>query len=475
MIPYIIQQGDTLGQLAINNKTDIPTLQSLNSQITDPNKIIAGATLNLPDIKPTATAIGQNQAIVSSDLARNQFDKDLETLPKIEGQFQTAKPEIKTEGEEVKPAGAITFKSANPAFQSIIDQTNELISGLKTELSPEIKQRLNTINDFQTQKAMAVANAREAADEKDAAKLNESLEKAKEAETAQKSAMEVLRAELKTARESMITALTPTEKEIELRTKLNTLRTERQLLPLELRQEGITAAGIAGRQVEDERVRAIQESNLLAEIGLEQEARKIKELTYDKQAEYIFKDIELQQKIDDKLKEDAKEIIKNAKELKKDSLVSLSSILKSFEGLAWEDMDAETQAELIDTAKTQSISLNLLTAALKNAKQQRVFDNALKTKQEARLSKEKEKEKEVKLTPENKRDLAGAGYTPQDINDIERSVNDFGIKATLKAIDDENKRAIVAEKYNAQIILDEIENEIEEIKPKTAKWWQFWK
>lgn len=486
IIPQYISGTDTgtLSGIARQYKTDIPTLQRLNPQITDINQIQAGATFNIPDVKKT-TDISSSQIINSSDLARNQFNKDLETLPKIEGEF-TSQPlpekpagEVKTEQPVIKPE--ITIKSSNLAFQSIIDQTNETLRQFKEQggtLTPELTQQLSQINSFQAQKTMAVANAREAADIKDATKLNEELTKAKEIDTATKTAIDTLRENLKTARESYISALKPTEAETELKRKLNTLRTERKLLPLELRREGISAAGIAGRQVEDERVRAIQEGNLLMEIGLEQEARQFATTAKEKQVDWISKDIELQTKIDDKIKEDAKNVLKDARELRKDSLSAMSDILskEGLGGLAWEDLDTQSQADLIETAKQFNIPLNLLTRAMANVKQQKVFDNALKTTQEARLGKEKEKDKEVKLTPENKRDLAGAGYTPQDISDIERSVNDFGIKATLKAIDDENKRAIVAEKYNAQIILDEIESEIEAAKPKSAKkWYEFWK
>lgn len=81
------------------------------------------------------------------------------------------------------------------------------------------------------------------------------------------------------------------------------------------------------------------------------------------------------------------------------------------------------------------------------------------------------------LTPENRRDLSGAGFGSNEISDIERSVNDFGIKATLSAIDDENKRRAVAKQYNASAVLDEVEIEKEaETKLATTKrWWQFWK
>jgi len=52
---YIIKSGDTLTSIATTNKTTVQQLMSLNPQITDPNKIYAGASLNLPTTTPAPT------------------------------------------------------------------------------------------------------------------------------------------------------------------------------------------------------------------------------------------------------------------------------------------------------------------------------------------------------------------------------------------------------------------------------------
>ena len=149
-------------------------------------------------------------------------------------------------------------------------------------------------------------------------------------------------------------------------------------MPMELRQEGISAAGIGGRIIEDERTRAIQESNLLAEIGLEQDARKMKSESLEKQAGFIKDDIALQNKIQQQLTDQENKVLEQARNLRKDSLSAFSDILKSFEGLAWTDLDPQSQTDLSDTAKQFNIPLNLLTDAMSNSKRQRVFDNAIK-------------------------------------------------------------------------------------------------
>lgn len=53
-----IQKGDTLGQIAVNNHTTVQALQAANkTTITDPNLIIAGAKLNIPDAVAGAAAV----------------------------------------------------------------------------------------------------------------------------------------------------------------------------------------------------------------------------------------------------------------------------------------------------------------------------------------------------------------------------------------------------------------------------------
>jgi len=51
-----IQQGDTLSQIAQANNTSVDALMAANPQITDPNMIIAGESLNIPSVSAGGTA-----------------------------------------------------------------------------------------------------------------------------------------------------------------------------------------------------------------------------------------------------------------------------------------------------------------------------------------------------------------------------------------------------------------------------------
>lgn len=381
-----IPQGATLSGIAQQKGTTVRELMRLNPQIQDPNIIKAGAFLNLPEtLSPTPT--DPTGVIVSSEGPRNQFNQDVASLQKTEGQFVVqptgldGKPPKEGTVPPPKPEGAITIKSDNPAFQSIIDQTNEMIRKAKesgTALPPSINTLIQQIQDFGMSKTSAIADARTAADAKDAQTLNDALTKSKEAEASQKSALNTLLEELKTARVGITEVLAPTAKETELQKNLITLRSERQLMPLELRKEGISAAGIAGRQFEDERVRSIQEQNLLLELGLEQEARKMKGEAATAQAGFIKDDITLRTQIQKLLDDEEKNVLEQARNLRNDGIKALGDIVDSFKGLAFTDMDADTQSQLLDTAKQFGITPDLLASALANAKKQQIFENAVK-------------------------------------------------------------------------------------------------
>ena len=61
MASYTIRSGDTLSKIAQNNNTTVDALLKANPNITNPNVIYAGATLNLPGQSGATTSTNQNQ------------------------------------------------------------------------------------------------------------------------------------------------------------------------------------------------------------------------------------------------------------------------------------------------------------------------------------------------------------------------------------------------------------------------------
>jgi len=56
----------------------------------------------------------------------------------------------------------------------------------------------------------------------------------------------------------------------------------------------------------------------------------------------------------------------------------------------------------------------------------------------------------VDLTPEDERTLMGAGFNTEEISDVIRSVNDFGVSAVIEALDDPQKIQAVKDIYNIE-------------------------
>ena len=342
-----IPKGATLSGLAQQYGTDLTSLLNVNPNITNPNLIIAGANLNIPE----KTNITANKP-----------------------------PQSNTQAPQLNLP---TISTTNPALKQLINTANTSLSDYISKggvITPDIQDRINKINDFETQKISSVASARNSANNKNAIDLNSYLNSAYKSQEGQQIGLKDLLDELKTARTSYLESIKPPQAELDLETKLNTLRTERKLLPLELRQEGISAPGISGRQIEDERVRAIQEQNLLLELGLKQKAREFETTAKEKQIGFISDDIKLVNQIQERLDAKEKLLLEQARSLRNDSIDALSSITKSFTGLAWEDLDPQTQADLVNTAKQFGLPINMVMDSLKVAKQQQVFDNAIKLK-----------------------------------------------------------------------------------------------
>lgn len=82
--PYTIQYGDTLSGIAQRNKTSVEALMGANPNITDPNKIFAGSTLNLP-----TPAVSPEGTVNAASLSMGQpVEMPAPTAPRIQENYQ---------------------------------------------------------------------------------------------------------------------------------------------------------------------------------------------------------------------------------------------------------------------------------------------------------------------------------------------------------------------------------------------------
>lgn len=154
MANYIIKYGDTLGNIAKQNNTTVNDLIRLNPQITDPNKISAGGTLNLAGatVQPVSTTNQQN--IIAKPY---QPDAPTQTIQPTTVQNTQTAPTI------AEKASLIPNIPTDPAISEYYNQQKDLINSPVDDkaLRDEIRQRYNSQFD-----SLRIAAAQKIASEK---------------------------------------------------------------------------------------------------------------------------------------------------------------------------------------------------------------------------------------------------------------------------------------------------------------------
>ncbi len=72
-----IQPGDTLSAIAASNNTTIAAILAANPQISDPNLIVAGETLNIPDVMQEYGVVSSQQANLYKNSSLNTANEDI--------------------------------------------------------------------------------------------------------------------------------------------------------------------------------------------------------------------------------------------------------------------------------------------------------------------------------------------------------------------------------------------------------------
>jgi len=154
--PYQIKSGDTLSAIAQTNKTDLPTLLKLNPNIKDPNLIIAGQSLNLPD--PVASPVTQQfttpSSVVTSDPLRNA-----ETLATAEKNKKMQEDQQELESLRMQSEMAALKASLGgpaPAAPNL-EQNYTTLLNEKDASGYSVQDYQKNITDLNAQKADALA------------------------------------------------------------------------------------------------------------------------------------------------------------------------------------------------------------------------------------------------------------------------------------------------------------------------------
>ena len=158
--PYQIKNGDSLSAIALKNKTDTATLLKLNPNIKNPNLIVAGQSLNLPDpvssssvtpiASPTPTNPLLNQFSNPSSVATSDPLRNAENQQKVEQQRKDQEEEQEllrlTRRQQIQQLKTLNA-SGSPDAPDLVGTYNKLrgeqgIADLETSLTNTRKQKL---------------------------------------------------------------------------------------------------------------------------------------------------------------------------------------------------------------------------------------------------------------------------------------------------------------------------------------------
>lgn len=128
--PYIIQSGDTLSGLAQQNKTSVENLMKANPNITNPDQIYAGYTLNLP-----GPAVSPEGTVNANSLHMgHSVEMPAPTAPQTQANYQTG-VQRKAEEERVRLESLMTTE--RDAALKRQDDLNQRLEKLMQNQDPE--------------------------------------------------------------------------------------------------------------------------------------------------------------------------------------------------------------------------------------------------------------------------------------------------------------------------------------------------
>lgn len=121
---YTIKYGDSLSAIARANGTTVNDLMKLNPSVTDPNRIIAGGSLNLPGTQTAATvAAGEAATKAAADALRTQGTTSDGSVVSSSSSKRAEERKIKSDLNGLQPtsAGENKLRSASDNYIKEID------------------------------------------------------------------------------------------------------------------------------------------------------------------------------------------------------------------------------------------------------------------------------------------------------------------------------------------------------------------
>ena len=330
---YTVQSGDTLSKIAQQMGTTVDQLTGYRSG--DPSKIFPGEVISIKG--------GQG-------------------------------------GQTV--AQPITISTANAAMKSIIDNFNTLITQSGTQLTPEQKAAVDRLNELETAKNQALAAGQSAMTSNNPSAVNEAATAVKGYEAQIQKELTDFQAKVEPLRKKYLESLLPSAQVQDVQTRLKNLQSTAKQSLLDTKGQPISTPFIAGQTAQQKEQFALEESNLLTELGLAQDAQDALQKAAAGELDFAMQDYELQSKVTEKLMEREESLVQRAREASSDVQSFYANVAKTFAEVKLSpESKAELQRMAIDVGADPALAADIASSAY----QQTVFDNAIKTSQEKRL------------------------------------------------------------------------------------------
>jgi hypothetical protein len=196
-------------------------------------------------------------------------------------------------------------------------------------------------------------------------------------------------------RQQMAQSLVPGVKEQNLQTQLASLQNQAQQFKMQTEEDKFNeyqgqTLGFAGGRASEIDIRAnfklqrmaLDEANLLSQLGLEQKVREMQGQSAEAQLGYLAEDFNLQQQVQEKITANEDRLFERADKLEADAKSALFDILSALEGIDPSQMSPESQKQLEQMSAQAGLPYSIVKDALTVQNQKRVFDEALATAKE---------------------------------------------------------------------------------------------
>lgn len=144
---YITKYGDTLGGIATANKTTVPNLMQLNPTIKDPNKIMAGASLNLS--APATPTVPQISTATPPSMVAPATPTSTPTTPTVPNMGSLSTPPAPTISPAPSGGGGSYTVNSGDTLSAIAQKNGMSLSELLSN-NPQFQSNPGLIKPGQT-------------------------------------------------------------------------------------------------------------------------------------------------------------------------------------------------------------------------------------------------------------------------------------------------------------------------------------